>query len=142
MKTIIAGSRGIWDYWSVERAVTLSGFQITEVVSGCARGVDRNGEAYAAKHGIPVALFPADWANLGKRAGQVRNCEMAEYAEALVAVWDGSSRGTKHMIDTAKAKGLKVYVFRMDAPPPATTKEGRKAAEVEAKLKQAMESKV
>jgi hypothetical protein len=112
------------------------------VVSGCARGVDRNGEAYAAKHGIPVALFPADWANLGKKAGMVRNCEMADYADALIAIWDGKSSGTKHMIDTAKSKGLKVYVFRMDAPPPGKTKEERKQANEQVKFKLAMENKV
>lgn len=37
---------------------------------------------------------------------------MADRAEALVAIWDGQSRGTKHMIDTARAQGLRVYLWR------------------------------
>lgn len=111
MKTIIAGSRDIYDYEVVLSAVKESGFEITEVVNGMARGVDTLGGLYGRSNGIPVKQFPADWDTYGKRAGVMRNVQMAEYADALIAVWDGKSRGTKHMIDTATKKGLKVYVF-------------------------------
>lgn len=93
----------------IEAAVIASGFQITEVVSGRATGVDRLGEYWAAIAGKPVKHFPADW-SLGRAAGHIRNGQMASYADALIAVWDGQSPGTRNMIETARKRGLKVYV--------------------------------
>ena len=112
MKTIIAGSRNITDYTLVEAAVKESGFEITEVVSGAARGVDRLGEVWADQHQIVYRQFKADWNTHGKAAGFIRNQEMADYAEALVAVWNGS-RGTKDMITRATNRGLKVHIKRV-----------------------------
>lgn len=109
MKTIIAGSRGITDYQTVWGAIIDSGIYVTEVVSGGAKGVDLCGEKYASKHSIPIIKFIPDWSK-GKRAGIDRNNKMAEYADALVAVWDGVSRGTEHMINAARKRGLEVFV--------------------------------
>jgi hypothetical protein len=109
-KTIIAGSRGIVDYIFVEEAIKESNFCIQEVVSGTARGVDKLGEGYAIKHCIPLTRFPANWDKHGKSAGYIRNSQMADYADSLIALWDGKSKGTKHMIDDAKKKGLNVFV--------------------------------
>lgn len=113
MKTIIAGSRTINDPSLVEEAVRKSGFKITEVLSGGARGIDRLAEAWARRSNLPVRCFPADWKRYGKRAGFLRNEEMAEHAEALIAVWDGESLGTRHMIEVAERKGLKIWILRL-----------------------------
>jgi len=86
---------------------------ITEVVSGGAKGVDRLGELWAQKRNIPITRFPAEWNKYGKRAGYIRNKEMALYADALLAIWDGESKGTKHMIDSALEQGLWVCVYRV-----------------------------
>lgn len=113
MKVIIAGSRGISDLKEVTLAMFECPFKATEVVSGAARGVDTLGEEWAEKHKIPVTQFPAIWKTNGifdKSAGYKRNLKMAEYADGLVAIWDGNSKGTKHMIDIAKSKGLLVHV--------------------------------
>lgn len=110
MRTIIAGSRGITDYEIVERAVEKSGFAPTEIISGGARGVDRLGERYANEHCIDLALFIPDWETIGKSAGFIRNRQMALQADCLIAIWDGKSKGTKHMIDTAKEYNLDVYI--------------------------------
>lgn len=110
MKVIIAGSRNGISYSDVKKAIEDSGFKITEVVSGTARGVDRFGEQWAIENNITVKPFPADWNTYGKRAGYLRNTQMADYADALIAVWDGESRGTKHMIEEAKRKGLEWFV--------------------------------
>ena len=110
MKTIVAGSREITGFTIVEKAIQDSGFEITELVSGGARGVDRLGEKYAKDHNIPIKQFIPDWDGLGKKAGYVRNAKMADYADALVAIWDGVSKGTAGMIADATRKGLKVYV--------------------------------
>ena len=110
MKTIIAGSRSINDIEIIRSAVKISGFNITEVVSGTARGVDRLGEVYADKEDIVIKRFPADWDRYGRGAGYRRNAQMAEYGDALIAIWDGESRGTASMIRLARGKGLRVYV--------------------------------
>jgi len=113
MKTIIAGSRDITEYDLVVQAIAESGFVITEVVCGMAKGVDMLGYRYAKDHRIPIKEFPADWNKHGRAAGPIRNKEMALYAEALIALWDGESRGTKNMIDLATKQGLRVYVKRV-----------------------------
>jgi len=115
VKVIIAGSRGILDY-SVVCSI-IDDFDlfdsITEVVSGGALGVDRLGEEWAGANDRPARLFPADWKTYGKGAGYKRNQEMAEYAEALLAIWDGESKGTGHMIDIARREGLLVEVVTL-----------------------------
>lgn len=83
-----------------------------EIVSGTARGADKLGEQYALNNKIPIIRFPADWNTYGKRAGYLRNQEMAKYADVLIAFWDGKSKGTKHMIDLALKHGLEVLVKR------------------------------
>ena len=114
MKVIIAGSRTIVTPTVVSSAIVHSGFEILEVVSGGARGVDALGEKWAQIHNISARRFPADWDGLGKRAGYVRNVQMAEYADALIAVWDGKSKGTAHMIETMRKLGKPVYVHKVE----------------------------
>jgi hypothetical protein len=113
MKVIIAGSRTITDYALLMQAVVQSEFEITTVVSGMARGVDSLGITYAELHRLPLWQYPADWSRYGRAAGIQRNKKMAMVADALIAVWDGQSRGTKNMIDEATRKGLRVFVLRV-----------------------------
>ena len=131
MKLIIAGSRSITDYETVRQAVILSGFwskygHNIEVVSGCANGVDKLGELFAENNGLVIHRFPADWNNIdvtGVRvktnaygnkynaaAGAIRNMQMGDFADGLLAIWDGKSRGTKQMIDYSQTRNLEVYV--------------------------------
>lgn len=125
MRTIIAGSRGITDYAVVEEAVRASGFTPTVVLSGAARGVDRLGERWAREHDVLCQCHPAPWKEMGRRAGLLRNEVMAGMADALIAIWDGESRGTKHMIETALAKGLTVYVHDVRPAPDHPREERR-----------------
>jgi hypothetical protein len=113
VKTIIAGSRSISDFFVLLDAVRKSGFdvEITEVVSGTARGVDQLGERYAGFIDLPIKRFPADWKNEGRSAGYLRNKRMGEYADALIAIWDGQSKGTKSMIEIMKKLGKRFYVY-------------------------------
>lgn len=100
MKIIIAGSRHapFEIYHVLPKIIELSGFNITEVVCGMARGMDTWGRKWAVLNGVAVKDFPADWKNEGKAAGPVRNMQMGDYADGLIAaIWDGS-RGTAHMI--------------------------------------------
>jgi hypothetical protein len=129
MKVIVAGSRWVEDFDIVKQAIEASGFEVTEVVSGVARGVDTLGENWAEANDIPVKRFPALWSKLdvpgavirsntnGKynaAAGGIRNGQMAEYGDALVSVWDGKSRGSGDMILKAHAAGIKVFVFLVE----------------------------
>lgn len=132
MITIIAGSRDIikppkglyicgflsskimeQEELLVEQAIKESGFEITEVVSGTARGADRAGERVAKKLGIPVRKMPANWDKFGKSAGYRRNEDMANVAEACIVITNGS-KGSGHMIDIAKKKGLQLYVKNLE----------------------------
>lgn len=116
MKVIIAGGRNYNKQHIVDATMKYitakdgADITVTEVVCGCARGADTLGRNWAEAKEIPVKEFPASWKEHGKKAGVLRNVEMANYADALVAFWDGESRGTKHMIDTANKKGLKVFI--------------------------------
>lgn len=114
-RVIIAGSRNFNDYATLERAIAESGWMFSEIVSGHARGVDQLGERYAAYHGIPLRVFPADWERYGRAAGHRRNQAMAHYADALLALWDGHSAGTKHMIEQMRGHHRKpTFVWRID----------------------------
>lgn len=99
MKVIVAGSRNVDDYKLVVDTIIRSGYTITEVVSGCATGIDRLGEQWARANNIPIKEMPANWNLNGKAAGPMRNKLMAEYADAAVIIWDGESRGTRNMIE-------------------------------------------
>lgn len=83
------------------------------VVSGCANGADLLGECWADMNNVPVLRFPADWENLGKRAGFVRNLEMFKFATHGVFFWDGSSKGTRHTIELFEQsdKPFRVVLF-------------------------------
>ena len=114
MRTIIAGSRDIVDYKFVSNIIRNSGINISTIISGGARGVDSLGVRYAKENNLVYELYIPDWDTFGKRAGFIRNCEMGNNADALIAIWNGTSRGTKHMIDYAmnSKRILKVYVVK------------------------------
>jgi hypothetical protein len=110
MKVIVAGSRIIDKFGDVCTAIQNSKYEITEVVSGCARGADSLGEHYALVNDLPVKKFPASWDKHGRQAGILRNTEMADYADAAIVVWDGVSNGSKHMIAEMKKRNKPVFV--------------------------------
>lgn len=113
MKVIIAGSRKGTSYTDTKLAIQLAkgdGIVPTEIISGLANGPDTFGVQYGMENDIPVREFPADWDTYGKSAGFIRNAEMAESAEALIAIWDGRSRGTRDMIRTMRKANKPVYV--------------------------------
>jgi len=115
-KLIVAGSRDFNDIERCEEEVKAFFHEFIKdrplvIVSGTARGADRCGEVVASRHPeIVLKQFPADWAKHGKSAGYRRNSLMADYADGLLALWDGTSRGTGHMISIAKAAGLQVKI--------------------------------
>lgn len=115
MVVIIAGGRNIKNKRCLKRAIKNSGFKITRVVCGLARGIDLRGKRWAVKRNIPVSDFPAEWDEYGKRAGHLRNLEMAVFASeykpdaGLILIWDGLSKGSANMLKQARIRGLKVH---------------------------------
>lgn len=110
MITIIAGGRRITRYQFSQAIHVLEMSHITRGISGRARGADRCGERWFDSQGIEWDGYLPDYATHGRRAPLVRNTLMAEKAQALVAVWDGHSNGTRHMIREASKRGLYVQV--------------------------------
>ena len=84
-----------------------------EIVEGEAKGPDLWGREWAEEHGVAFKPFPADWDESPRGAGFIRNAKMAEYGNALLAFWDGTSPGTRDMIDKARNAGLRVIVINL-----------------------------
>ena len=108
-RVIIAGGRDFNDYSLLQQHVDRWLSRVTDeiaIVSGGARGADVLGERYANERGLAINIYPADWNRYGKGAGFIRNKEMAQNADALIAFWDGRSPGTKNMIELAKQHNL------------------------------------
>jgi len=115
MKVIIAGGRSFCseEHYKTLKLVCselLSNYSDITIVSGTASGADSLGERFATENNYELVKFPADWKRHGKSAGYIRNTEMAEYADMLIAFWDGSSKGTNHMLNIATNKKLIVNV--------------------------------
>lgn len=117
MKLIIAGSRTIElrleELDDIMEELKLPVETITEVVSGAAAGVDTSGELWAECRPDPLKItrFEADWKTHGKSAGPIRNRRMAEYADILLCVWDGKSRGSTNMIEQMSAMKKPIYAY-------------------------------
>lgn len=114
MKVIVAGSRGFKDYELLKKVcdkmLSKTNKSDIEIVSGTAFGADTLGEKYAFERGYKLRRFHANWGKYNKGAGYIRNKEMAEYADALIIFWDNVSKGSKHMIDLARKRGLKIKI--------------------------------
>ena len=115
-KVIVAGSRKFKDYAFLSKTLDyllrdkVGAYEIV-IISGCAAGADTLGERWASERGWKVNKYPADWNGLGKAAGFIRNEQMAEAGDALVAFSINRSRGTAHMIDCAKRKQLPTRIY-------------------------------
>jgi hypothetical protein len=116
IRLIIAGSRNFNDYETLksvcDRAIEHIDVQI-KIISGTARGADQLGERYATERNFPLKKFPANWEEHGKKAGYLRNLEMARYASHAIIFWDGQSKGTESMIRLAETYNLDYRVFKV-----------------------------
>lgn len=112
MKLIIAGSRVLTQAKYVDLIddlIKIFDLKPTEIVSGCAKGIDSLGEIWALENSIPIKKFPANWDTFGKLAGPRRNQQMADYADALLVIFIPGSRGSLDMLARAKINNLKTY---------------------------------
>jgi len=119
MKIVVAGSRNMPDAAEkVDSALRMSGwyYRVNVIVSGGSGNVDLAGEVWGREHGCVVRRFSADWDKHGKAAGPIRNRQMAEYSDALVAVCDGESKGTTNMILEMHRLNKPVFIWNPNDP--------------------------
>lgn len=109
MKVAVIGSRSFNDYEEVKRI--LSEIKITLLISGGASGADSLGERYAKENNIETKIFLPDWNKHGKVAGLLRNTDIVNEAELVVAFWDGVSKGTKDSLNKAQEKGKNILII-------------------------------
>jgi hypothetical protein len=111
MKVAVVGSRNFQDYDLLKQI--LAEYEITEIVSGGAKGADSLGEKYANEHNLPIEIFKPDWKRLGRGAGPARNKTIVENADFVIAFWDGVSKGTQSSINIAKKlnKDLRIVMI-------------------------------
>jgi len=108
MKVAVIGSRTFENYTKLEGV--LDQYDISEIISGGARGADSLGELYALNKSIPVKIFKADWSKYGKAAGFIRNKDIIDNCDMVIAFWDGKSKGTQHSINLANKQDKTVIV--------------------------------
>ncbi len=111
MKIAVVGSRGFNDYdYMTSILNNIEG--ITLIVSGGAPGADHLAEMYADQNNINKLILKADWGKYGKSAGMIRNKDIVDNAEYIIAFWDGVSKGTKNSIERARKAGKQLAVFK------------------------------
>lgn len=106
MKIAIIGSRTITNY-NLESIVS---DEVTEIVSGSAKGADTLAREYAEKHGLKYTEFLPDYSRYGKAAPIVRNKQIADYSDKVIALWNGKSKGTKSVIDYCRKENIEIEI--------------------------------
>ena len=107
MRVAIVGSRGL----SVTNLEKYLPDGVSEIVSGGAKGIDTCAKEYAQTSGVPLTEFLPEYEKYGKSAPLKRNITIIEYADLVLAFWDGASHGTKYVIDNCKRRGIPIKVF-------------------------------
>jgi len=113
MKLGIIGSRNITNFKTFEPYITkiVQDENITTLVSGGATGVDSFAEKYSVKHQLKLILYKPNWQKHGMNAGFIRNHDIIKSSDIILAIWDGSSKGTKHSINLANNYGKPIKII-------------------------------
>lgn len=111
-KLAVIGSRDFDDYEFLKSVLDPIRDKISLIVSGGAKGADSLAERYADERGIVKKILLADWNTHGKKAGYLRNKEIIDSCDAVIAFWDGASKGTKHSLDLAGKEGKPFKIIK------------------------------
>ena len=115
-KVIVAGSRNYNNKEFIYNKLDILLSKVNkpvQIVSGLAKGVDSIAVDYAQDRGLSLKTFEAHWDDHGKKAGILRNIEMGDYSDALIAFRLNNSTGTSHMIEYAKSKNLNIRIYEV-----------------------------
>lgn len=107
MKVAIVGSRGL----NVSNLETYLPDGVTEIISGGAKGIDTCAREYAISKGIQLTEYLPEYEKYGRTAPLKRNITIIEHADLVLAFWDGTSHGTKFVIDNCRRRGIPVKIF-------------------------------
>lgn len=107
MKVAVIGSRGV----TIDNLEDYLPEDVTEIVTGGAKGVDTCAEEYALAHNIKLTKFLPEYSKYRKSAPLKRNIQIIEYSDLVLAFWDGSSRGTKYVIDNCNKLDTTVKII-------------------------------
>lgn len=107
MKVAVIGSRGL----TVPHLERYLPADVTEIVSGGARGVDSSAAAWARAHGVPLTEFLPEYDKYGRKAPLLRNLTIIDHSDLVLAFWDGQSRGTAFVIEKCRERGKPVQIF-------------------------------
>ena len=110
IKIGVIGSRSFNDYELLKRTLDEYLGKVWIIVSGGAKGADSLGEKWAIDNNIKTCIYKPDWDTYGKQAGFIRNKDIVEDSDILIAFWDGLSRGTEHSINLAKKMNKEVRI--------------------------------
>lgn len=110
MKLAIIGSRTFTDYELLFDTLQKLDFDISCIISGGAKGADALAKKYAEDNTIQYIEFPADWTQYGKSAGPIRNKQIVDECDIILAFWNGSSKGTLQAINYAKSKNKQTII--------------------------------
>lgn len=111
----IIGSRDFKDYEKLKITIPfiIPIKDIEKIVSGGARGADKLAELFAKENKIPIEIYKAEWENYGKSAGMIRNKEIINNCDMVIAFWDGESKGTKNSLKYAKKMEKKIKIIKV-----------------------------
>ena len=114
MKVAIVGSRGL----EIEDFTPYLPPDVTEIVSGGAKGIDQCAAAYAHDHGLKLTEYKPDYRRFGRGAPLKRNLEIVDYADFVLIVWDGASRGSRYVIQACETIGKPHRIVQLTCPTP------------------------
>ena len=114
MNVAIVGGRDFDDYDQFKSSINGEKIKFKSIISGGARGVDTMAEKYAKEIGVPVKIYLPDWTKHGKAAGPIRNRQIIESADCVIAFWDEKSPGTRSSIAIAEElkKPTSLFIYR------------------------------
>lgn len=115
MKVAVIGSRSL----NITNLQDYLPEGVTEIVSGGAKGVDNCAKEYAHSTGLKLTEFLPQYTLYGRGAPLKRNIQIVDYADLVIAFWDGQSRGTKHVIEICKQKGIEIKIYLQNKKFPA-----------------------
>lgn len=110
MKIAVIGSRNL----HIENLGIYLPQDCTEIVSGGAKGVDQSAAEFARIHGIKLSEFLPQYSIYGKGAPIVRNKQIVDYADLVLAFWDGRSAGTRSVIKYCEKIGKECKIILLE----------------------------